>query len=150
MKTNVHFLIISRSFLLRMRNVCDKRKSKHEFCVQYFFFRKSWRSCRVDTRWQYYSTHLHTDKPNNKTNNKRTIKITTNLEDCVPCPVFANLTLSFALQLREKQRKTSARVRKTWVMVRNPQSGHSIPIKKHPHITKRTHTHTHKHTPTLY
>ena len=33
-------------------------------------------------------------------------------------------------------------------MVRNPQSGHSIPIKKHPHITKRTHTHTHTQTHT--
>ena len=35
------FLIISRSFLLRMRNVSDKScrgKSKHTFCVQKKFF----------------------------------------------------------------------------------------------------------------
>jgi len=37
MKTNVKFLIISRSFLLRMKNVSEKklrRKSKHTFYVQ--------------------------------------------------------------------------------------------------------------------
>jgi hypothetical protein len=36
----------------------------------------------------------------------------TNLEECWPCPVFANYTLAFALQLREKQGKTSIRVAK--------------------------------------
>jgi hypothetical protein len=34
----------------------------------------------------------------------------TNLEECWPCPVFANYTLAFALQLREKHGKTSIRV----------------------------------------
>jgi hypothetical protein len=32
------------------------------------------------------------------------------LEECWPCPVFANYTLAFALQLRKKHRKTSVRV----------------------------------------
>jgi hypothetical protein len=32
------------------------------------------------------------------------------LEECWPCPVFANYTLAFALQLREKHGKTSVRV----------------------------------------
>jgi len=59
----------------------------------------------VVTRWQYYSTHLHTDK--NNTNNNRTTQITTNLGECWPCPVFANFTLAFALQLRKKHGKTS-------------------------------------------
>jgi len=43
----------------------------------------------------------------------RTIQITTNLEECGPCPVFASFTLVFALQLRKKQGKNSVRVRKT-------------------------------------
>jgi len=32
------------------------------------------------------------------------------LEECGPCPLFAGLTLSFALQLSTKHGKTSARV----------------------------------------
>ena len=31
-----------------------------------------------------------------------TTQITTNLEECGPCPVFASFTLAFALQLRKK------------------------------------------------
>jgi hypothetical protein len=36
--------------------------------------------------------------------------IKTLIEKCRPCPVFASYTLTFALQLREKHGKTSARV----------------------------------------
>jgi hypothetical protein len=32
------------------------------------------------------------------------------LEECGPCPVFANYTLAFGLQLRKKHGKTSVRV----------------------------------------
>jgi len=32
----------------------------------------------------------------------------TNWEECGPCPVFANYTLAFALQLRKKQEKPSS------------------------------------------
>jgi hypothetical protein len=32
------------------------------------------------------------------------------LEECGPCPVFARITLAFALQLRKKHGKTSVRV----------------------------------------
>jgi hypothetical protein len=39
--------------------------------------------------------------------------MTTNLQECGPCPVFASFTLAFALQLRKKHGKTSVRVRKT-------------------------------------
>jgi hypothetical protein len=46
----------------------------------------------------------------------RTTQITTNLEECGPCPVFVSFTLAFALQLRKKHGKTSVRVRE-------PQSG---------------------------
>jgi hypothetical protein len=70
----------------------------------------------VGTRWQWYSTHLHTNNTWNNTVNNKTTRITnktaqkTNLEECWPCPVFASFTLAFALQLREKLGKTSVRV----------------------------------------
>jgi len=57
------------------------------------------------------STHLHTIL--------RTTQITTSVEECGPCPVFASFTLAFALQLRKKHGKTSVRVRKTSVRVKN-------------------------------
>jgi hypothetical protein len=40
------------------------------------------------------------------------------LEECGPYPIFANFTLAFALQLREKHGKTPVSVRKTSVRVR--------------------------------
>jgi len=42
----------------------------------------------------------------------QTVHRTTQLiwEECGPCPVFANYTLAFSLQLRKKHRKTSVRV----------------------------------------
>jgi hypothetical protein len=48
------------------------------------------------------STHLRTNNTQNNTNYKRTTQITTNVEKCGPCPVFASFTLEFALQLRKK------------------------------------------------
>jgi hypothetical protein len=62
------------------------------------------------------STHLHINNTENITINNKTTRVTnkttqiTNLEGCWPCPVFANCTLAFALQLREKHGKTSVRV----------------------------------------
>ena len=44
--------------------------------------------------------------------------MTTNVEECGPCPVFASFTLAFALQLRKKHGKTSVRIRKTSVRLR--------------------------------
>jgi hypothetical protein len=66
----------------------------------------------VYTWWQYYSTHLHTNNTYNNINNNRTTQITTNLEECRVCPVFASFTLAFALQLRKKHVKTSVKVAK--------------------------------------
>ena len=37
----------------------------------------------------------------------RTTQITTNVEECGPCPVFASFILAFALQLRKKHGNTS-------------------------------------------
>ena len=58
------------------------------------------------------TVHIYTQKIH------RTTQITTNVEECGPCPVFASFTLAFALQLRKKHGKTSVRVRKTSVRVR--------------------------------
>jgi hypothetical protein len=57
------------------------------------------------------STHLHTNNTRNNTNNNRTRQITTNVEECWPCPVFAGFTLAFALQLRKKTEKPQSVLR---------------------------------------
>jgi ABC-type nickel/cobalt efflux system permease component RcnA len=73
-------------------------------------------------------------------NNKKTTQIT-NLEECWPCPVLANYTLAFVLQLREKHGKPSVRV------AEEIQSIHIVKTpahyKTHPHTYTHTHTHTH-------
>jgi hypothetical protein len=91
------------------------------------------------------STHLHINNTQNITINNKTTWITnkttqiTNLEECWPCPVFANYTPAFALQLREKHGKTSVRVAKEIQSIHiNKTPAH---YKTHPH----THTHTHTH-----
>jgi len=48
----------------------------------------------------------------------RTTQITTNVEKCGLCPVFASFNLASALQLRKKHGKTSVRVRQTSVTLR--------------------------------
>ena len=96
------------------------------------------------------STHLHTNNTQNNTNNNRTTQITTNVEECEPCPVFASVTLAFTLQLRKKHGKTSVRVRKTSVRLRNTsvrvqytyyQNTHTLQ-NPHKHIHYKTHTYT--------
>jgi hypothetical protein len=65
----------------------------------------------------------------------RTKQITTNLEECRPCPVFARFYLAFALQLRKKHGKTSVSVTEEKIS--------SIHITKTPtHYKTYTHTHT--------
>ena len=44
----------------------------------------------------------------------RTTQITTNLEECWPCPILASFTPAFALQVRKKHGKTSVRVTEEW------------------------------------
>jgi len=56
------------------------------------------------------TVHIYAQTIYNNTNNNRTTQITTNLEECRPCPVLASFTLPFALQLRKKHGKTSVRV----------------------------------------
>jgi len=77
----------------------------------------------------------------------RTTQIT-NVEEYGPCPVFASFALAFALQLRKKHGKTSARVRKTSVKVQYTyyQNTHTL---QNPHKHTHTHTHTHTHYKTI-
>jgi hypothetical protein len=85
----------------------------------------------------------------------RTTQITTKLEECGPCPIFASFNLEFALQLRKKHGKTLVWVRKISVRVQCTyyQNTHTLQnlqthTNTHTHITKSTHTHTHTHTQT--
>jgi predicted dehydrogenase len=88
----------------------------------------------------------------------RTTQITTNVEECGPCPVFASFTLAFGLTTVEKARKNHSQGKKN-LWLRNT-SKYSIHITKTTqlykthtttHITTSppTHTHTHTHTHTL-
>ena len=88
------------------------------------------------------STHLHTNNTQNNTNNNRTTQITTNVEECRPCPVFASFTLAFALQLRKEHGKNLSQVKKNLSKVKKNLSKSTVYIlPKHPHITKPTQTH---------
>jgi hypothetical protein len=98
------------------------------------------------------STHLHTNNTQNNTNNNQTMQITTNVEECRPCPVSESFTLAFALQLRKKHGKTSVRLRKTTVRVQYTYYQNTRTLQnphKHTHYKTNTHTHTHTHTHTL-
>ena len=82
-------------------------------------------------------------------------QITTNFEECGPCPVFASFTLAFPLQLRKKHGKTSVRVRNASVRVQYTyyQNTHILQTPHtytHTHTRPTPHTHTHTHTPTYY
>ena len=48
---------------------------------------------------------------------QRRTQITTNLEECGPCPFFVSFILAFALQLRKKHGKTSVRVEEVLVYI---------------------------------
>jgi hypothetical protein len=63
-----------------------------------YLFNRNW----IDTRWQHYITHLHTNNTQNTEKGE--------FGNCGPCPVFASYTLAFALQLRKKHGKTSVRL----------------------------------------
>jgi hypothetical protein len=77
------------------------------------------------------TVHIYTQTIHRtNTNNNRTTQITTNLEECGPCPVFARFFLAFALQLRKKHGKTLVKVRKTSVKVRNTSAKLSLQTKR--------------------
>jgi hypothetical protein len=69
----------------------------HTHIYIHTYFNCNW----VETRWQQYSTHLHTNNTHN-TENGTYITIKRNkFGKCRPCPIFASYTLAFALQLRK-------------------------------------------------
>jgi hypothetical protein len=83
--------------------------------IWYDIFNCNW----VDTRWQWNSTHLHTQTihriqrwniHNIKKINSITIKKLTNLASAGRVPSLTSYTLAFALQLRKKHGKPSVRV----------------------------------------
>jgi hypothetical protein len=78
---------------------------------------------------------VHINNTSNVTLHHKTTPI--HLEECWPCPVFANYTLEFALQLREKHGKTSVRV------AEDIQSIHIVKTPTHYKTHPYTHTHTH-------
>jgi hypothetical protein len=87
------------------------------------------------------STHLHTNNKQNSTNNNRTSQITTIVEECGPCPVFASFTLAFALQLRKKHGKTAVRGRKTSVRLRKTSVRVQYTYYQNTHILQNPHKH---------
>ena len=89
----------------------------------------------------------------------RTTQITSNLEECGPCPVFASCNLGICLTPEEKHGKNSVRVAEEYPHITKPthintpthykthtyKHTHTLQnphIHTHPHITKPTHTHT--------
>jgi len=112
--------------------VLENRVMVDIYIYIYIYINCNW----VGTRWQYTFTH----KQYIEQHNNRTTQITTNVEECGPCPVFAGFALAFALQLRKKHGKTSVRVRKMSVRVQYTyyQNTHTL---QNPH--KQTNTHTH-------
>jgi len=63
------------------------------------------------------STHLHTNNTQDNTNKNRTTQITTNVEECGQCPVFAGFNPGICLTTAEKARNNLSQGKK------NPQSG---------------------------
>jgi hypothetical protein len=100
------------ALLFCIREVCrshfDIRGQPQVYIYIYiFFFNSNW----VDTQWQQYSTHLHTNSTQNTENGTYiTIKRKTKIGKCGPCPRFASYTLTCTLQLRKKHGKPSGRV----------------------------------------
>jgi hypothetical protein len=68
-------------------------------------------------------------------------KLSPNVEECIPCPVYTSYTLEFALQLRKKHGKTIARIAEVCQLARRKQN-----IQNRTCITIRIHKHNNKNT----
>jgi len=77
---------------------------------------------------------------------RRTTQITTTLEECGSCLVFASFTLAFALQLRKNTENLSQDKKKLC-----QSTVYTLPKHLHTHTHTHTHykTHTYTHTHTL-
>jgi hypothetical protein len=59
------------------------------------------------------TVHIYTQTIHGTTpNNNRTTQMTTNMEECGPCPVIVSFTLACALQLSKKHGKTLSQGKK--------------------------------------
>jgi hypothetical protein len=110
----------------------------------WYIFNCNW----IDTRWQQYCAYLHTKihittqltTLFGRLSGIRTQSDQTNWEECGPCPVFANYTLAFALQLRKKHGKTSVRVAEECQFAPWKQNIHNrayITVRIHKHDSKK-------------
>jgi hypothetical protein len=96
------------------RGNCTYRRKLYKFSIRsstnislkliIYIFNRSW----VDTRWQQYITHSHTNSTHNTEKRKQYRERT--IGKCGSCQIFASYTLAFALQLKKKHGKTSVRV----------------------------------------
>jgi hypothetical protein len=85
------------------------------------------------------STHLHTNNTQNNTNNKRTIQITNNVEDCGPCPVLARFYPGICLTTEGKSRKNNSQCKRNFSQVNKNLSQNTVYIlPRNPHITLNT------------
>jgi hypothetical protein len=80
-----------------------------------YIFNRSW----VNTRLQQYITNLHTNSTHNTEKGK--LGSERKIGKCESCPVFANYTLTFALQVRKKHGKPSVRVGNTITSINDSQ-----------------------------
>jgi hypothetical protein len=96
--TNCHYLLGKTSRLFFTIAIHDSNKrcvSENGYMI--YFLNCNW----VATRWQQYSTHLHTNSTQNDTKQtKYPEQHKTFLEECGPCPVFASYnTLAFDIDI---------------------------------------------------
>jgi len=130
-------------FALQLRKKHRKtsvRLRKTSVRVQYTYYQNT-HTLQNPHKQTHYKTH--TNNTYNDTNNNQTTQITTNVEECGPCPVFASFTLVYALQRRKKHRKTSVRVRKTSVSVRKTSVRVQYTYYQNTHTLQNPHKHTH-------
>jgi hypothetical protein len=95
---------LSETFVVLRRTERDMIKSVYWSYI--WLFNRNW----VATRWQLFSTHIHTNNTGNVSKqtihrtqkyieqHKKDIEQHNNWEECGPCLVFAGFTLAFALE----------------------------------------------------
>jgi len=120
---------------------CDMMSCDVMWCDIWYMISNIFVNCNsVDTRWQQYSTHLHTNSTQNDT--KQTIHRKLKIwEECGPCPVFTSISLAFALQLRKKHGIPSVRVAEECQLARwkqNIQNRTYIKVRIHKHNNRNT------------
>ena len=98
-----------------IRHICQLQLGWHPVAVvQYTFTHKQYIEQHKYKQYieqhkykQYIEQHKYKQYIEQHNNNRTTQihNVTTNLEECGPCPVFASFTPAFALQLRKNTEK---------------------------------------------